>query len=223
MGLWFHLANFLILLKGLLPFNTTILWSLAIEEQFYLLWPLLVFSIDKEKIIKFCIVYLIAAPFIRLIIFLHYPNIDLNVFTPTRLDGFMVGALLSISFWKGENNWIGLKKIVLISFVFSFAFLLLIMICNSGFLYHLWYFRIFGYLMISIFYGSLLYYSINLSSSNKFYKIFTNNTIKLVAKHSYVMYLVHSPLNWIFINQSAINFFFKNFLTVCLLSFLICF
>ena len=43
------------------------LWSLAIEEQFYFLWPILLIVLAPRRSVKFLIVILLIAPFLRLL------------------------------------------------------------------------------------------------------------------------------------------------------------
>jgi len=42
------------------------LWSLAVEEQFYLLWPLALLSLGQVRAVRFRAAILVAAPFLRL-------------------------------------------------------------------------------------------------------------------------------------------------------------
>jgi len=73
------------------------LWSIAIEEQFYFFGPILFFLLDRKKLAYLAGGYLIAAPFIRIILLEYYKN-GLWRFTPTRLDGIFVGILLALFF-----------------------------------------------------------------------------------------------------------------------------
>jgi peptidoglycan/LPS O-acetylase OafA/YrhL len=69
-------------------------WSLAIEEQFYVAWPLVVWQCRTPQKIGWAAITLVAAtPLIR--VFYHLHGIDPYALTFGRLDGFAMGALLS--------------------------------------------------------------------------------------------------------------------------------
>lgn len=69
-------------------------WSLAVEEQFYLLWPLLVLLLSEDGLLWLCIVLLsLELPF--RILFFHKIGGDYGFIhlTMTRMDGLLVGAI----------------------------------------------------------------------------------------------------------------------------------
>jgi peptidoglycan/LPS O-acetylase OafA/YrhL len=72
-------------------------WSLAIEEQFYLVWPWLVAWTSRRRLIQVCAAILVAGLALRAAIVLAgTPNpIFLYAFTPCRLDTLAVGALVA--------------------------------------------------------------------------------------------------------------------------------
>lgn len=73
------------------------LWSIAIEEQFYIAAPLLFLTLSRKRLTSLIITYLALAPFGRLWLL---TNTDLDVwrFTFVRLDGIGAGVLLAILF-----------------------------------------------------------------------------------------------------------------------------
>lgn len=77
-------------------------WSLCIEEQFYLFWPWLVFSIsDRRKLIWVCIASLPACLTLRLLAQHYLPawmldNQVLYRATPFRVDALLLGGLLAL-------------------------------------------------------------------------------------------------------------------------------
>jgi peptidoglycan/LPS O-acetylase OafA/YrhL len=73
----------------------SILWSLAIEEQFYAIAPLLFFFLGRRQLIHLTILYIIIAPFLRLSL-ISSTSMILWRFTPVRLDGISMGVFLSI-------------------------------------------------------------------------------------------------------------------------------
>jgi peptidoglycan/LPS O-acetylase OafA/YrhL len=69
-------------------------WSLAIEEQFYLVWPLIVRFCSRASLIRIAGSVVCLSPLIRL--FLSSQGVGLYSNTFSRLDGLMAGALIAI-------------------------------------------------------------------------------------------------------------------------------
>jgi peptidoglycan/LPS O-acetylase OafA/YrhL len=88
------IQNFLISAPARATGLLGVTWSLAIEEQFYLVWPLVVrfCSIPVLRWIALSVVCL--SPVLRL--FLSSMGVDLYANTFSRLDGLMAGALVAI-------------------------------------------------------------------------------------------------------------------------------
>lgn len=73
------------------------LWSLAVEEQFYLLWPAVVLLCDRTALRRVCIALVIGAPLVRLALVLGGAGADAPyVLTPARVDALALGALLAL-------------------------------------------------------------------------------------------------------------------------------
>jgi len=69
-------------------------WSLAIEEQFYLVWPWVVRYASPAQIRRLALLVIGLSPALRLYLAGHDVNLYTNVFC--RLDGLMAGALLAL-------------------------------------------------------------------------------------------------------------------------------
>jgi peptidoglycan/LPS O-acetylase OafA/YrhL len=78
--------------------NVSHLWSLAVEEQFYIVWPLLVFLIRRIKpLLWTCLLLSLAALFIRTgLAFTHIDIKLINVMTLCRMDSLLCGAALAL-------------------------------------------------------------------------------------------------------------------------------
>jgi peptidoglycan/LPS O-acetylase OafA/YrhL len=89
------LQNFLIPIptNGVGPLGVT--WSLAIEEQFYLVWPWVVRYCSSSQLRRLAISVMCLAPALRLYLSFHDVNLYTNTFC--RLDGLMAGALLALA------------------------------------------------------------------------------------------------------------------------------
>jgi peptidoglycan/LPS O-acetylase OafA/YrhL len=91
------------------------LWSLSVEEHYYLVWPLAVLWLTRPKL-KWSLVTVIALLPLSRFLFtylapLHDPNL-IYYLTPFRIDGIALGSLLALlleqSFWREQlARWSG--------------------------------------------------------------------------------------------------------------------
>jgi peptidoglycan/LPS O-acetylase OafA/YrhL len=89
-------------------------WTLCVEEQFYLVWPAVVFTLRKRRrIMTVCIALIFLCPLARLLA-LHLAPAWLlqasllNRCTPLRLDAFMFGGLLALVRRGSAPRWLPL-------------------------------------------------------------------------------------------------------------------
>jgi peptidoglycan/LPS O-acetylase OafA/YrhL len=72
------------------------LWSLSVEEQFYIFFPFLIFLIPKKKTKQFFYLLILVGVFSRLVLYIiNAPLNSLYVLTPCCFDSFGIGALLA--------------------------------------------------------------------------------------------------------------------------------
>ncbi len=98
-----YLGNFLMAFGGweALPGHTTHLWSLAIEEQFYLIWPFVVARLSRARLTQLCVVVIVGAFAFRIAAHqLWATGIPGYVLLPARADTLAAGALLALQVRK---------------------------------------------------------------------------------------------------------------------------
>jgi len=73
-------------------------WSLAVEEQFYFIWPLVILLLSERTIVRICYVLLPCALLLRIFIYFSYfgNQFGLLQITPSRVDGLLMGSICSI-------------------------------------------------------------------------------------------------------------------------------
>ena len=82
------------------------LWSLCVEEQFYLFWPFVVFSVrNRRRLIAICTTAVVLGPLLRLFLQARAPGWMVNNellyrFTPAQLDALLLGGLVAM-LWRG--------------------------------------------------------------------------------------------------------------------------
>jgi peptidoglycan/LPS O-acetylase OafA/YrhL len=98
---WSYTVNILIALRSWKAsgFSMTHLWSLSVEEQFYVLWPVVVLWTSPPTVRRVAIGCVIAAELFRLIFILAGVGAQVNFFLlPTRMDTLAAGAFLACAF-----------------------------------------------------------------------------------------------------------------------------
>lgn len=83
-------------------------WSLAVEEHFYLFWPLIVSLLRKRWLIVFSLGLMVVAPTVRT----YFIARDANLFfTLCRMDSLAAGSILAVLFsapayWEKTVTWV---------------------------------------------------------------------------------------------------------------------
>ena len=94
-----YLINLHIALHGWTAAALGILWSLAIEEQFYCVWPLAVLRCGKRTLVTALIALLAATPLLRAWLLPSIGPTGIYVLTCCRFDTLAAGALLAM-LWR---------------------------------------------------------------------------------------------------------------------------
>jgi peptidoglycan/LPS O-acetylase OafA/YrhL len=84
---------------GWIPFEPP-LWSLAVEEQFYLVWPLVILLVSETTVLWLAVAAIVFTPLLRVICAPYFPTqFGIYTLTPFRADLLCAGAVLAI-LWK---------------------------------------------------------------------------------------------------------------------------
>jgi peptidoglycan/LPS O-acetylase OafA/YrhL len=78
-------------------YSLGVLWSLAVEEQFYLVWPFAVYLLNEAALAWLAASLVLTAPLLRWIATAYFPgHWDIYISTPFRMDLLAAGALLAL-------------------------------------------------------------------------------------------------------------------------------
>jgi peptidoglycan/LPS O-acetylase OafA/YrhL len=190
---WLYLTNVSVVAYGWLHGWVDVAWSLAIEEQFYLVWPLVIWLCPPPLAALLCAVILVAEPIARIYArAIDYPSLWLYVLTWYRLDGLAVGALLAFAQRRGLlpslDRWVPLVVIAGVAGLIACTIL-------GG---HTWWWnrrmQQYGYSLIAIIGGAMLVSAINRPADSLWPRLLTAGWLRAFGKYSYGLYLIHLPV-----------------------------
>jgi peptidoglycan/LPS O-acetylase OafA/YrhL len=170
------------------------MWSLAVEEQFYLIWPILVYLVPRRMFWVAPAVAIAIAPIVRLIAsravatpWLAYEML------PSRMDTLAIGALLAgLRLYLPETFARIARAVPVILAAAGVAFAMLYHSlpsfrtqANSAS------FNVLGYTLLAIAAGCVVCYTVALSKGSFLYRILTAPAMLYLGSISYMMYLCH--------------------------------
>ena len=72
-------------------------WTLAIEEQFYMLLPLMVYFVPRKRLLPICLGLIAVSPILRSMILYQYgSHLSVHVLLPCRWDSLFLGVTAAI-------------------------------------------------------------------------------------------------------------------------------
>lgn len=167
------------------------MWSLAVEEQFYFLWPFAVRFLERRQLVRLLIFILCLEPIVRAIATPHFTTFwPIFFLTPFQLDGLAAGSLLSLLLEdETATNWLrrwssGLFLVSTAAFSICSALPAFHRQSNSIF------FNGVGYSLIVLIAASFIAY-ILLHQGSLASRMLERRTIVFVGTISYGLYLYH--------------------------------
>jgi|GEM_PF-2359088 len=161
------------------------LWSLAVEEHFYFIWPVLVYFLNKKKIKIAVAAILIIAFLCRL--FLIKSGNEAYMLTFGRMDELAIGALLAV--WESDGKLSGKAKGFLISFLVVIIPTILIWVKFTGRAPTLG--QVVKYNLVSAACFCVVGYVVALRQDVGINKLLTTRFFSLSGKISYGLYVYH--------------------------------
>ncbi len=98
-----HAATYTVNYEFVRPWHIIHLWSLSVEEQFYLIWPVLLFLLGARRGLRFAAAVLVLAPVTRLAMWYFLPDLRWSIGTAfqTNADALAAGCVLA-----GVREWL---------------------------------------------------------------------------------------------------------------------
>jgi peptidoglycan/LPS O-acetylase OafA/YrhL len=193
---WTYTSNFEVFLKArwIPPAHC---WSLAIEEQFYWLWPILVFVAPLRRLRWMTFVILLSQPLIRFLFIANGTRPEIiPAATFAHLDGLMAGGLVAL-FWANPvwrssaarlSQW---KKICLSLLVMGCVLRVILPFLPADYEAKRAVIGIFAWALIG---AGLVGTSVALQDSSRLNRLLGSKVLVYLGTYSYGIYMVHHQI-----------------------------
>jgi peptidoglycan/LPS O-acetylase OafA/YrhL len=187
--LWFvsYLPNIMMFRYHFWPGMLSHLWSLGVEEQFYLLWPLLIFFTPWRWLRGLFIITILSSIVFKVILFCFFPNPYMNMLPLSAFDVFGMGALLAYLPFSAVPAWT--SKVSLSAFFIVCAALSVLALSIASF-----------NLLFNVFYSGcavVIIFKSQKGFTGIFGKFLDFRAFQYLGKISYGLYIYHSFMPWL--------------------------
>ncbi len=170
------------------------LWSIAVEEQFYLVWPFVVLLLGRRALLAACCSMIVGALVIRVALETSAAN-DAGAFLlmPSRMDALAVGALVAVFVhdpiamrtMRRWAPWIAPAAIAVLAVLF-------VALGDLTPPLEGWTQTI-GLSALAMLFGTVLVYVISSNKGNLAHRALVSTPLMWLGKYSYALYLFHVP------------------------------
>lgn len=168
-------------------------WSLAVEEQFYLVWPLLVYlTRTRLNLLRICALSLVVCPLVRLECWMHgagYFTVHNNTFC--RADTLLAGAALALLLRSRVHDQVlRIAPFFVIPCILATLFLRPALPPGGGILPSFWptFQLAFRYTLMAAGYAGLIAWSLASSIGQRLLEV---PPLRSLGKYSYGLYVLH--------------------------------
>jgi peptidoglycan/LPS O-acetylase OafA/YrhL len=191
---WSYLVNVKIAVDGWGAFYALDhFWSLAVEEQFYLVWPLAIYFLASRGIARLCVGCFVAALVVRFGLVHQNEALAAYVLAPARMDALAAGGFLAVvaRMAGGLEPWRGAATRILIA---SGTALSVLFFWKRGLPELDAFVATAGYSLIAILFAALLTLAVTASPRSIVHRALTSRPLTYLGRYSYGLYVFHQPI-----------------------------
>jgi peptidoglycan/LPS O-acetylase OafA/YrhL len=220
---WTYLVNISIAVEGWSPMRAAgHFWSLAVEEQFYLFWPLVIFFCSRRQLMTVCVMSFMCSFVVRLGFALAGNPLAAYVLTPARMDTLAVGAFIALVA-RRPGGLTSLTRWIWPICIVSVPVLAAIFVWQHGLRLTNIVVQTVGYSMLAVTFGAILVAALTSSVSSRLRKFFAHPVLVFFGHYSYGLYVFHHPvvlaMQNSFVNENGLPLFLGSQLAYQLLLF----
>lgn len=172
-------------------------WSLAVEEQFYLVWPWIIYRLKPMQVIKLCVGVAVASLLIRIGMLASQMQVEaIYTFTVCRMDALALGgaaaAVLRIPAWREKLTQAPLRVLLAGVVVLLGSFII-----DHGYPRVGWHGQTLGYSALALGFAllTLACSCADLSGARGLFGAMRFSPLRTMGKYSYGVYIFHKPFD----------------------------
>ncbi|MEO7063744.1 MAG: acyltransferase [Dokdonella sp.] len=197
---WLYLSNWGDLLATTPLAAMGHFWSLAVEEQFYLVWPALAMVLQVRTFAWVCVGIAIAALASRVgMRVAGVPDKWMYAATFARADALSLGALAAIAL-RNEKTRELYRRVRMPSLVVAGLGLVAVMAYAHGLSRFEWLVQSVGYSLLAVLFAVLVTESAT-EVPRGWRRWLAHPALRLVGKYSYAIYIIHVPVKYVLVNE----------------------
>ncbi|HEU4643581.1 MAG TPA: acyltransferase [Gemmatimonadaceae bacterium] len=165
-------------------------WTLAVEEQFYLVWPMVVLLLPRRGAIAACAAMVLGALLARVVLVLDGgTSIAIHELLPTRVDTLAMGALVAL-LAREPGWWARLARharAAALAAYLAFCASLALAGMGGG--------RLFdsgvSYTALAVMYAAMLVLAVGATPGSRLHRVLCGARLRAIGRYSYGLYVLH--------------------------------
>jgi peptidoglycan/LPS O-acetylase OafA/YrhL len=169
-------------------------WSLAVEEQFYLIWPPIVLLLGRKSLLGVCLSLIAFAAILRIaLVMTGHGGLAPYMLTPARLDVLACGAIIAI-LSRSTISRQTIFRAAKISFAICALFLAIAFCLLHGIQHEQPFVQTIGFSLLAGFFGALVLLVTLLPLNHIAIRALELKPLKSIGRYSYAIYIFHWTL-----------------------------
>jgi peptidoglycan/LPS O-acetylase OafA/YrhL len=191
---WTSLQNIYLAKTGGTVVPVGQLWSLAVEEQFYLFWPLILLAFPARRVLKGAIgICLVEIALRAILVERGWTQEAIYTSSLTRLDSLLIGGALAVYLMTADSIP-ALRRVVVVGLTFIVLALGCEVALDRGFRRDGMALQTFGLTTFACITALAIFSSISQNENAALNRLLFVKWLRLTGRYSYSMYLFHPPI-----------------------------
>lgn len=192
---WTHLSNVQIALDGWTAssFYLVHFWSLAIEEQFYLIWPVVVLLLSGRQLVRFCAAVMVFSLLLRAWLFATGAGVSAYVLMPARMDTLAFGAVLAIAL-RDPSMHAHLRRLARPLAVACATLLCAVLVWRGALDKTDAVTGTIGFTLLGALFSAAMFFAVTTAAGSRWNRMLSSRVLRFFGKYSYALYVFHQPI-----------------------------